>query len=167
MNLGFMQNWPKSMAMENIRTFFIAKIWMGIPSQNKSVKRHEDYADRHVNQFGYHWDVPDVEIKPKLHTIRQDESNRWKVGMNIHFVINIRSKNRFQFAPMIPVVSVQDIEIEYINGWFTVRIDGRYLKPHEIAQLAFNDGFNSIEHFKSYFKEDFKGKLIHWTNIKY
>ena len=167
MTLGFMQNWPKNMAMENSATYFIAKIWMGIPQQYKSLKIHDDYCTKHVHQFNAHWDVPDVEIKPKLHTIRHDESERWKPGMDIHFVINSRTKDRFQFAPVVKCKSVQTIEIEYQNKYTVVRIDGRSLSYEAIKQLAANDGFDYVWDFFKYFDKDFKGRLIHWTDLKY
>ncbi|WP_433863184.1 hypothetical protein [Sphingobacterium thalpophilum] len=168
MTLGFMQNWPKSMAMENEATYFIAKIWMGIPQQYKSLKIHDDYCTKHVHQFNAHWDVPDLEIKPKLHTIRHDEGERWKPGIDIHFVINSRTKSRFQFAPVIPVVSVQTIEIKHAFPHRYVFVDGRYLSSwKEMNQLALNDGFESMDDFFKYFNEDFKGRLIHWTNLSY
>ena len=34
-------------------------------------------------------------------------------------------------------------------------------------QLAINDGFESLKHFFEYFNEDFEGKIIHWTDLKY
>lgn len=187
MTLGFMQNWPKSMAMQNDKTYFIAKIWMGIPQQYKSLKIYDDYCNKHVSQFKAHWDDTDLEIKPKLHTIRHDESERWKPGMDIHFVINSRTKDRFQFAPVVKCKSVQTIEImdsshlprvngivlEFPHGVeifylaYEVKIDGRFLNEHEIRELAKNDGFESVEDFFKYFNKDFKGRLIHWTNLSY
>ena len=110
--------------------------------------------------------------KPKLHTIREDKKERWKPGTKIDFFINCRQKNMFRFAPVLPVVSVQKIEIVYdkVFGktlYPEILIDNVKLHPMKLEELAQNDGFDSIEDFFAYFNEDFTGKLIHWTDLKY
>lgn len=128
---------------------------------------------------------PNFPHKPKIHTIREDKNNRWKAGMDIHMVINNRTKNRFQFAPVVKCVSVQEIEIDsyesdikshftyskhlgnYRYKVFRVWIDGKMRPIRELEKLAINDGFDSAEDFFKYFNKDFKGKLIHWSNLKY
>lgn len=188
MTLGFMQKWPKSMGMKNEKTYFIEKIWSSLTWEND----YYSFRDEFKHKFNCFWDgawTDDAEssFQPKLHTIRHDESERWKPGMNIHFVINSRTKDRFQFAPVIPVISVQEIEIlkktpktfvcgivvlmprefggEYIP--FEVKVDGTMLNEYEIKTLAKNDGFESVEDFFKYFNKYFKGRLIHWTNLSY
>lgn len=108
--------------------------------------------------------------KGKLHTIREDKKNRWKPGMNIHFVIHNRTKKRFQFAPTIKVVSIQKIEIfnptEYLNDMI-IKVDSRELSMEEKQQLAWNDGFECLAEFQMYFNKDFTGKIIHWTDLSY
>lgn len=111
---------------------------------------------------------------PKIHTIRQDIKNKWKPGNKIHFVINNRTKNRYQFAPTIVCTSTQQIIIKYFyNGKTeqfdlpTVLIDGKEKKGKQLLELANNDGFDTVEDFFAYFKTDFTGKIIHWTNFKY
>jgi len=37
----------------------------------------------------------------------------------------------------------------------------------ELDRLALNDGFESYDEFLTFFKEDFTGNLIQWTNFKY
>jgi hypothetical protein len=109
---------------------------------------------------------------PKLHTIRDDKNDRWKVGNKIDFFINCRQKNMFRFAPVLPVVSVQKIEIVYDkifgkNLYPDVLIDNVKLHPNKLDELAQNDGFDTIQDFFAYFDKDFTGKIIHWTNLKY
>lgn len=113
--------------------------------------------------------------EPKIHTIRKDENNRWKPGMEIDFFINARQRNMFRFAPRIPLISRQRIFMTYMphygNG-FEVSINGRQLGDDEILTLAINDGFESFDDFADYFiaeMEDhqFSGKILHWTNFKY
>lgn len=123
---------------------------------------------------------------PKVHTIRRDEGRIWNIGEQIHFVIDPRSKNRYQFTGQpFDVVLTQKIEINYMNeinpiftkdeskikkGFYNeleVFVDGNALNIKEIIQLAFNDGFDSAVEFFSYFNKDFSGKIIHWTPLKY
>ncbi|WP_417366847.1 hypothetical protein [Flavobacterium beibuense] len=132
-------------------------------------------ASQVINLSYYH------KCKPKHHTIRADVKDRWQPGKLIHFVINNRTKNRLQFAPVLKVVSIQEIEIRYNpGGGVNVFIDGNFfyyqtswglewddITKKQMLLLAVNDGFESIEDFFMYFTKDFKGKIIHWTNLKY
>ena len=123
-------------------------------------------------------------IKPKFHTIRDDKKNRWKKGNKIHPVIYNRSKDRYQFLPRLSCTRVQEIEIK----WFTIPlglgasyvvevvIDGviygrspiEDVNNHKsLTELANNDGFDMAEDFFKWFKEDYTGKIIHWSNKKY
>lgn len=87
----------------------------------------------------------------------------------------------FRFAPRIPVVSTQKVQIRYwsedcarvlidnkdfyagyVNG---VAIDKTY--EDNILKLANNDGFDTVEDFFAYFNKDYTGKIIHWTDLKY
>ena len=49
---------------------------------------------------------------------------------------------------------------------FGVNVTELY-KRKKLDLLAQNDGFETIEEFFAYFNEDFKGKMIHWTDLKY
>lgn len=126
--------------------------------------------------------IYDYYLAPKIHTIRKDKNNRWKVGTMIDFFINARKKNMFRFAPRIPVVSTQKIKIVYENNLDSLKsasvfIDNHYLghyyfagifsSSEEVVRLAINDGFDSVEDFFNYFNQDFEGKIIHWTDLKY
>lgn len=168
MTLGFMQSWPKGMAMKDDRTYFIEKINLGLWNQGL-IKRIEyiDSLEEYRSKFGDNWDWK-PRLHPKLHTIRKDQNDRWRPGMDIHFVINGRTKDRFQFAPVVKCTIVQRIEVKHAFPHRYVFIDDRYIASwKELDALARNDGFDSIEDFFRYFNEDFKGKLIHWTNLKY
>jgi hypothetical protein len=116
-------------------------------------------------------------LSPKLHTIREDKNDRWKAGTKIDFFINCRQKNMFRFAPVLPVVSTQKVEIKWIgfnNGfrpciWIDKKLiyDLAGINKKQMLELAQNDGFDTIEDFFRYFDKDFKGKIIHWTDLKY
>lgn len=184
MTLPFSTKWPKSMGdLAGHPNYFIQKIWMKLPVVNRQELR-ETHFEVHRDEFAETWDITGKAINPKLHTIRQDPGNRWKEGMKIHFVINNRTKNRFQFAPVIKCISVQEIEFYWWkpenskrypspfddkqNGRYcNVYIGNRVLMNDEVKSLAINDGFDSVEDFFAYFNKDFKGKIIHWTDLKY
>lgn len=175
MTLSFSTKWPTRMGeLAGQPNYFMEKIWQGLPVVDGFDYRWQDF--RHTELFGKPWDKPDRTI-PKLHTIRQDPHDRWRPGMGIHMVINNRTKNRFQFAPVIKCVSVQEIYIfPFKNGLGRVIIDGynyydwmpfKNKGLEQLDQLAKNDGFPSVESFFQYFNTDFKGKIIHWTDLKY
>ena len=146
-------------------TFFVEKIHSGL-LQN-------DLLQGFDLKFEHEFDLDKLcSCEPKLHTIREDKNDRWKPGTKIDFFINCRQKGMFRFAPVLPVVSVQEIEISYdkVFGktlYPEILIDKVKLHPMKLDDLALNDGFDTIEDFFAYFDKDFTGKLIHWTNLKY
>ena len=174
--------------INGVPTYFVEKIWKGFEISGFQIKEQN---------YEYGLDFYNIGIqKPKLYTIREDKHNRWQAGNNIHFVINNRTPKRFQFAPVIPCIETQKIQIfwdepyNYDKGlWQTpieIVIDSNHsLKPDlgdilidsnskeilqtskEAEQLAINDGFESLKDFLLYFNKDFTGKIIHWTDFKY
>ncbi|PPL04959.1 hypothetical protein [Parapedobacter indicus] len=188
MNLGFMQKWPKHMGeWAGQPTYFPHKIWEHL----FNVVEFKDYVactTDHLLRFGNHWDMPVDSVAPKLHTMREDPFNRWQAGNLIHFAINNQTKNYFRFAPVILCVSVQYVQIIHDSDGRSVHIGNRpdyedcvpfYLDNgfsddeemygmKEMEVFAQNDGFESIEHFFTWFNKSAKYKLIHWTtNLKY
>lgn len=148
--------------------------WYQLIAPQPIIKKPKD-KNLVVTGYGYLFDRTQVHI-PKLHTFRDDKNNRWKVGTKIDFFINCRQKNMFRFAPVLPVVSTQNILITYTKvKKAMVIIDDKcfYMQDfslegnHKMLHLAQNDGFDTIEDFFAYFNEDFKGKIIHWTDLKY
>lgn len=129
-----------------------------------------DYCGVELLNDGYY---QQSSVNPKLHTIRA--GTRWEAGMDIHFAINPRSKNYFQFAPVMECTGVQEIEI--IHTGYSPNTPAVYihngkslmnpLSYSEIETLAQNDGFESIEQFFAWFNKDFKGQLIHWSDLRY
>lgn len=121
--------------------------------------------------------VDKIKSGEKIHTIREDKPNRWKKGNKIHFATGVRTKNYNQFFEG-ECKSVQKIEITHKGNKIFVEIEGRpphvwihfrndkYIHPG-IEKLAKNDGFNNIEDFFKWFDKDFKGKIIHWTELTY
>jgi len=133
---------------------------------------------QHTDKFGRLWEVPPANAtSAKIHTIRADEKDRWKAGRLIHFIINNRSKERFQFAPVIAVKSLEKFVLEWQDiegdgvmepiGWIDGKVFALGRDAENWIELAKNDGFESTEDFFNWFDKPFKGKIIHWTNHKY
>jgi hypothetical protein len=115
----------------------------------------------------------------KIHSIREDKHNRWKVGNNIHFAIGARTKHYRQFHEGT-CKGLQKINIIiYPNEQFPlIYVDESPLTHSELLLLRTNDGFDSIYDFMDWFsngvpttklkkKIHFKAKIIHWTTYKY
>lgn len=153
-------------------TYFVEKIWQSFPDEF-TIDNFDDFE--WDDNYTFHDDA--VQFIAKVHTIRRDKNNLWKKGRIIDFFINVRKKTMFRFAPVLPVVSTQNFQVvwydrtdtvwEFPHLKYAVRVDKRRLEPKEIETLAQNDGFDSVEDFLHYFNEDFKGKIIHWTDLKY
>lgn len=164
-------------------TNFVGKIWTGLfPIMDHSIDEWfpiiKECREKELIPLGEKIIDSIGEFKGKLHTIREDKHNRWHAGVLIHFTVFPRSSKMFQFAPVIPCKSVQKIEISYLpaRGWasillpkpVSISIDNRFLEStKEVKQLAQNDGFDSVDDFFDWFKTDFTGKIIHWTDLKY
>ena len=158
-------------------THFVEKIWAGFSLNDFLWNEYEGMwcTETYKENWPYEddWWAPFMAHKPKLHTIRSDKSDRWKAGKPIHFFQWIgrpfRSKI-YHFAPVIPCISVQKIKIEcpseYVNDQ-KVYVDDRLLTIKEIRRLAWNDGFNTSMQFLLWFNQNFEGKVIHWTDLKY
>jgi hypothetical protein len=152
-------------------TYFIEKIIRGLNLWG-------EYYESKIHWTKYDLSVDKLENShPKLHTIRRDKNNRWKAGNKIHFVINPRTTDRFQFAPVVVCQSVQKISIKWKycsnleDKYPIIWIDGKvFAKGYESPELklfAQNDGFDSVNDFFNWFDSDFSGKIIHWTQLKY
>lgn len=185
-------NLPFSTVLNGKKTHFIEKIWTGL-IDHEIVKNTEvlRFIKQHTEKFGCDWDFVLGKPIPKIHTIRElsfpVEINRFKKGDKIHFVINNRTKDRFQFAPVVPVVSNQIIRIEYSGRKypniqiFNVDKNGK-IKSNPVRFLDYtnhfyyiteldiiskNDGFDSWEEFLNYFDKNGFYNIIHWTNFRY
>lgn len=167
---------PFSTKIDGKETFFVEKIIKGlIKNSIISIDKASELLDIPISQ------ISKLEIKPKLHTIREDKNNRWKVGTKIDFFINARQKNMFRFAPVLPVVSTQVFEINwhssneklfvrvYIDGKSFARIDfdKELYVSGQMLDFVNSDGFDTIEDFFDYFDKDYVGKIIHWTDLEY
>ncbi|PDS24661.1 hypothetical protein [Flavobacterium branchiophilum] len=123
--------------------------------------------------YNIHFDHT-INHKPKYHTIREDKNDRWKVGTKIDFFINVRQKNMYRFAPVLPVVGVQEVFMTYaFNDVIEISVDEKYIT--DVVGFAKNDGFDKWEDFFNFFypkimenpEQFYKAKIIHWTDFKY
>lgn len=193
MVLGFSTKWSDRMG--GGPTHFVEKILSGM------LKQFEEHGDKplqkvaeYVYESGMYEGYASADIMlysvdneiPKIHTIRTDEHDRWKAGNDIHMVINNRTKNRFQFAPVVKCTGVQKIEFYWwtpergaeryyknpyddmkSERYCDVYVDDRIIMTEEYESIARNDGFDSVEQFFQWFNKDYSGKIIHWTDLKY
>lgn len=165
MTLPFSTHWPKDMpeTMANQPNHFVEKIWKSFP-QEFIQNQFTIEISKGLDDAGYEWDLKAGLLKPKKHTMRRDASDRWKAGNKIHMVINNRQPNRFQFVPTVPCINTQKVELK---DWEYAMIDGKRLSTVELSRLAINDGFPDVFSFMHWFQGNWKGKLIHWTYLKY
>jgi len=116
----------------------------------------------------------------KIHTIREDSTDRWHKGMKIHFATGIRTRkyNCFKEGECINTQKIEFIWRHNNKGFSNeswqvmVFIDNENVtnKGDIIDELAKNDGFKDRKEFfewEAWFKKDFTGKIIHWTNRLY
>ncbi len=103
----------------------------------------------------------------KIHTIRIDKNNRWKVGMPIQFATGVRTK-KYECFKKVKCVSVQEIELNFWNSSPTIIIEGKRISYEQSEELAKNDGFEDLSGLMGFFGiKNIKAKLIHWTDFKY
>ncbi len=192
---------PFSTQLNGKPTYFVEKILKGlyeyycqdpnhvIPNSNSCnwLKVISDCLYESGKKLGYEY-AEDIlrkqdEVYPKFHTFRQDKKNRWKNANIIDFFINTRTKEMFRFAPKLPVLNTQEVEIRWSGGeintveiWIDKECYVQNYAPdynwssqrqERMETLAHNDGFDTVEDFLAYFNTDFTGKIIHWTDKKY
>lgn len=105
----------------------------------------------------------------KIHTIRSDTFKKWRPGMKIDFYTNVRTKKQEKFNQGV-CVSVQEVQIfPYQQEVFIMsNLGGTFkLSDSQLLVFAVNDGFKTLSDFFSFFKPNFYGRLIHWTDLKY
>lgn len=113
----------------------------------------------------------------KVHTIREDKHDRWKVGNKIHFWLgnprNTRGKTKpYQFG-VGEVSRVETIRMDFAEDWQQDIVyigDDIVLKSaSELKALAENDGFDNWIQMKLWFDNTDKqyfGKIIFWKNFE-
>jgi hypothetical protein len=164
---------PFSTHINGQPTYFVEKIHKGLILNDKIDGFYSNFCPDN-----YNFDILNNEnIKPKLHTLRDDLKDRWQRDKLIHFFINNQKPNMFQFAPVLPVIRVQSVYMSYrYNDIIDISINGNQLHNNDdIMNFVHNDGFDTWEDFFNYFYPKIEAtpdnwytpKLIHWTGLKY
>lgn len=119
---------------------------------------------------------PAVLAGTKIHSMREDLKNRWKVGMTIHMSTGARTKDYEQFSEEY-CLGIQKVGLYQGSVGILVLVDGRQLLETQILEVARNDGFADIASWMRFFvpeiPEDphnmnqWTGKIIHWTDKMY
>lgn len=169
---------PFSTKMNGKPTYFVERIHKCFSLKEVYMIAGLDPSIHYPKDYNF---IAKDKLPAKLHTMREDEKDRWKAGNKIDYFINCRQKDMFRFAPVLPVVSTQKVEIRWYElfdkkmvrvfidnkSFACVKFDGIMIVTGEMLLFAKNDGFDTIEDFFAYFNEDFKGKIIHWTDLRY
>lgn len=180
---------PFSTQLNGKPTYFVEKIHKAFRLKELNMKAAIDPRIHYTPDYNF---FVKNKCHHKIHTIREDKKERWRPGINIHFFINVRQPNMFRFAPVLPVVSTQKIEFIWKDNTenltclgtsfdkiCTIMIDDRFYgdayffngsvvsSSYTIPIFANNDGFDTPQELFAYFNKNFKGKIIHWTDLKY
>lgn len=114
----------------------------------------------------------------KEHTIREDAHDRWHAGRKINHCHGVRTKSFDNFHNnectgtqriYIGKTKIKDQNLCYRHNGvsYGIIVDKKRLTNYQIIMLAFRDGFDSTHDFFEWFQNGFKGKIIHWTPLKY
>lgn len=105
----------------------------------------------------------------KRHTIREDKTNRWKPGMKIHFwkgnPRNVKLNPYFFATGIVNETLKVNIYPNENNIYFPV-LRVSVTKIESLNRFAISDGFDSWDEMKTWFKDDFKGKIIYFKNVE-
>ena len=118
-----------------------------------------------------------VQAGTKIHSMREDKHNRWKVGMDIQFSTGARTKWYKKFRTDGKCLGLQKVDIYQGSRHAMVRVDGRILTDKEKLTLAKNDGFKNVFAMMRFFVPEvplipselnkWHGRIIHWTDKLY
>lgn len=169
MKLLFAQYYPSRMPrLGGLPTDFKAKLWQGFAKIDLNNLQSDAYI-----KFLRNLSKTEIElighVAPKYHTMRRDDENKFKVGTPVEFF----DEDGNMIAPALACVRTQKVSITWLKkggNWRTdtiVTIDDRILQNWEIRAVSRSDGFDSPEDFFEWHPNDYKGKIIHWTTIKY
>lgn len=190
MILGFKQQFPWKEP-----TYFREKILYGAGFETV------DYTIEGHPIFQKMEDIPGVtkigfkKWTPKLHTMREDPHNRWKVDMSIQMVyrgpkysildhfnegipelgkLKGKQKCRVQYNDKITPdlrpcgIYIDDQLVwEGFVGKSFANSCGSEKDRKWIESFAKNDGFESSIEFFRWFKKDWSGFILHWTDFRY
>lgn len=120
---------------------------------------------------------------PKLHTIRRDKEDVLHPGLEVELVFRSKGREHMKFGALTKIESTQNFIVKYLRKRGETKaqifVDGVLIGEtiwvhcqlkncsSTLEALIRNDGFDSVNSFFEWFSEDFSGKIIHWTGLKY
>lgn len=140
-------------------TYFIEKIWQCLLRDSVAMNSAE-FASKKKKCFPIIGNPKIGDYSQKKHTIRRDSENEITANTAIELC-----NDDFVFTPKLTCEGTQLIVINPKNKGITV--DEKPLLSNDIERLISNDGFDSEIDFWSWFREPYKGKIIHWTATRY
>jgi hypothetical protein len=169
MEVVFATNFPEHIERIGGKpTNFKPKLWQGFAQLDLNNLMEAEYlkyllklSKEDIDLIGH--------VGSKITTIRRDKENLYHPGTVIEFYDDAGN----ELAPPMKCVSTQGIYIKWFSrygdwmGDTLTFVDSIALRGKEVELIAQNDGFDRVEDFFTYFNKDFKGKIIHWTNLKY
>lgn len=185
MILGFKQQFPWKEP-----TYFREKILAG----GDGIKNQKPWPPKHW--FPGAGDLAFImQQTPKIHTMREDPYDRWKPGMSIQMVyrgpkysildhfnkgipelekLKGKQKCRVQYNDKITPdlrpcgIYIDDQLVwEGFVGKSFANSCGSEKDRKWIESFAKNDGFESSIEFFRWFKKDWSGFILHWTDFRY
>lgn len=111
----------------------------------------------------------------KIHTLREDEHNRWHKGRKIEMATGVRTPLYSQFncfdEALQTCTGTQDVFMTYWLGQLEITINGKYVYDYNVVELLIkNDGLTESEFIDWFFpneNNEWSGKIIHWTDFRY
>ncbi len=100
----------------------------------------------------------------KIHTLREDPKERYKVGMILDHCTGIRTK-KFKKHLQNTCTRIDQVYVNPRNK--TVQVNGVLLTELEKQIFIANDGFPDQESFWNWFNQPKNLRLIQWTKHKY
>jgi hypothetical protein len=195
MTLGFKQSfpWKEPTHFREKILAGVGRVWIKDEETEKEFASDKSWGTDMAIKF-IQASMP-TPFHKKIHTLRADPHNRWKAGRKIEMVYRGAGyKILSHFNKGIPelekCVSTQKIEIEFNNKitdeltpcgvyidnqvyWSgfvhsngAVSCSSKY-DLDKIILLVNNDGFNNTTDFFRWFKKDFTGKILHFSDLRY
>lgn len=125
--------------------------------------------------------VGDILNGVKIHSIREDKTNRWHPGRSIqHWWGNPRNvqkkpycflENKCLLVQRIDIYPMPDFDNPLLDAVekIGIAVDYSVLPTEHIEKLIINDGLTPDEFLKFFLADEysFEGKIIHWTDFRY
>lgn len=119
----------------------------------------------------------------KIHTLRADPNQRWKVGMTAQMATGVRTKN-YECFKEVTIKAIQEVKISYDqDDCLRHYIDGKDITGESLtlSEFAHNDGFDIYLDLLTFFgfmginnglrffieRPPLNLRLLHWTDFTY